>query len=195
MFNGNSTKARLRAFLASPLAKLLSADGAEATGRAFGAQLVQVTPIARRAFPVLFGPATRFVPVIRAVLTRRASLTDKQIAFQKGVAEGLASTDIPLAYVERSDRKTPSLVDDYRKLGILTVDDIDTAAGKLRLGKIMLGLITTQQAVDAIDVKPASQGIRDNGDGPAGASWGLLAVLGAAAALFATGSIRRRRHT
>jgi hypothetical protein len=192
-FNGNSSKARMEAFLATPMAKLLSTDGAEAVGQAFGAQLVQVTPVARRAFPKLFGRGVPFLPVIRAVLTRRDGLGDDEVAFQTGVTKGLASTDIPLAYVERSDRKTPSLVDAYRKLGVLTVDDIDTAAGKRRLGQIMLGMITTQKAVDAIDVKPASQQLTGSDDSSAGATpWAILAVLAAGAVLFMTGTLRRR---
>jgi hypothetical protein len=191
-FSGNATKKRLRTFLASPLAELFSAKGDEQVGQALGAQLVNVTPIARAAFPVLFGPTTPFVPVIRAVLTRRDSLTDAQVDFQTGVTKGLKSTDIPLAYVERSDRKNPSLAKQYQKLGVLTVDDLDTQAGKQRLGAIMLGAITTQKAVDAVKVEPASQLTGTGGDSPGAAPWIILAILGGAAVFFMTGGLRRR---
>lgn len=192
MFNGNATKKRLTTFLASPLATLMAKGGDEPVGRAFGAQLVDVTPLAQRAFPVLFGPRTPFVPVIRAVLTRRDSLKNDQIDFQTGVTKGLKSTDIPLAYVERSDRKTKTLVEDYRKLGVLTVDDIDTLAGKQRLGAIMLGAIKTQKAVDAVKVDPASQLTGDGGDAPGATPWLILAVLGGTVVFFAGGTFRRR---
>ncbi|MCW3014753.1 MAG: hypothetical protein JWO02_1845 [Solirubrobacterales bacterium] len=192
IFNGIATQKRLQTFLASPLAELFSAKGDEPVGKAFGAQLVNVTPAARRAFPVLFGPKTPFVPVIRAVLTRRDALTDGQVDFHIGVTKGLKSTDIPLAYVERSDRKTPSLVKTYQKLGVLTVDDLDTQAGKQRLGGIMLGTITTQQAVDAINVEPTSQLTGTAGDSPGAAPWIILALLGGGAVFFVTGGLRRR---
>lgn len=195
IFNGNATKKRLSTFLASPLATLLAKGGDESVGRAFGAQLVDVTPLARRAFPVLFGPTTPFVPVIRAVLTRRDSLKADQVNFQTGVTKGLKSTDVPLAYVERSDRKTKSLVKEYRKLDVLTVDDVDTLAGKQRLGAIMLGAITTQKAVDAVKVDPASQLTGTGGDAPGATPWLILAVIGGAAVVFAGGNLRRRGRT
>jgi hypothetical protein len=191
-FNGNATKARLSRFLASPLAKLFSVKGDEAVGQALGAQLVNVTPAAREAFPVVFGAKTQFVPVIRAVLTRRDRLTDDQVDFQTGVTKGLESTDIPLAYVERSDRKTPSLAKQYQKLGVLTVEDLDTQAGKQRLGAIMLGAITTQKAVDAVKVDNASQLTGTGGDSPGAAPWIILALIGGGAVFFVTGGLRRR---
>jgi hypothetical protein len=190
---GNLTKARMDAFLASPLVKLLSVAGITPAGQAFGAQLVNVTPAAQQAFPVLLGKKVAFVPVLRVVLTRSKGLTTDQAKLMKGVALGLKSTGIPLAYAERENIKNTkkSYVKWMKKLDVLTVDDVDTAAGKLRLGRILLGQITTQDAVDAVKVQPASA--TTDAGGSAGATpWVLLAVLLGGVAFMASGVIRRR---
>jgi hypothetical protein len=137
------TEQRFRAFLASPLLKLLSPDGVKAAGQAFGAQLINPTATLRLAFPVLFGAPVPTDPIKQVVLTRRIKIPAREAAILSGVAEGLKTTDVPLAYVERSDVKK-SFVAAYKKREILTVGDVDTAAGKLRLAKILLGQITTQ---------------------------------------------------
>lgn len=191
LFLGELNKKRFDAFLASPILNLLSAGGVGPAGQAFGAQLVNPTPVARQAFAALFGPKTQFVPVIRAVLTRRIALDSKKVKFMKGVATGLQSTAVPLAYVERSDVKK-SFVKQYRKLKVLTVDDIDTAAGQQRLAQIMLGQITTQKAVDAVKADPASAVIADADGGTGATPWILLAVLFGGVAFMASGTARRR---
>ncbi|MCW3040855.1 MAG: hypothetical protein JWM31_2760 [Solirubrobacterales bacterium] len=192
LFLGQSTKPLFTAFMASPLLGLLSGGGTpNDSGRAFGAQLVNPTPLAEQAFTALFGPTPAFVPAIRAVLTRRANLSTDKVAFLKGVATGLKSTDIPLAYVERSDVKK-SFIKSFEKLHVLTVSDVDKPAGKLRLAKILLGQITTQKAVDAVNTTPASA-ITTDADGGAGATpWVVLAVLLGGVAFMATGTLRRR---
>lgn len=192
LFSGKLSKARFKTFLASPFLEQLSKDGPGPAGQAFGAQLVDVTPLARQVFPVVFGTRQTFDPVIRAVLTRRSTINDDQEKFAEGVAKGLLSTDVPLAYVERSDAKK-SFIDDFKDLKVLTVDDIDKPAGKLRLAQIMLGQITTQKAVDAIKVDPAASVTTDT-DGSTGATpWILLAVVLGGVAFMATGTLRRRR--
>lgn len=192
LFLGKLTKKRFDAFLAGPILSLLSPVAVGPAGQAFGAQLVNVSPVAQQAFPALFGRDVPFVPVIRAVLTRRSDLSPQQVAFLKGVATGLQSTGIPLAYVERTDVKK-SYVDAFKKLHVLTVKDVDTAAGKSRLAKILLGQITTQQAVDAVKINPASQ-VTTDANGSTGATpWVILAILGGGAAFMASGTVRRRR--
>ena len=64
-------------------------------------------------------------------MTGGSSLPKDEVAFLKGVASGLDSTGIPLAYAERSDAKK-SFVKAFEKLHVLTVDDIDSPSGKLR---------------------------------------------------------------
>lgn len=187
------TEQRFRAFLASPLLKLLSPKGPRAAGQAFGAQIVNPTAALRQAFPVLFGTAFPTDPVKQAVLTRRPKLSARQVAVLTGVSDGIKSTGIPLAYVERSDAKK-SFVAAFKKRKILTVGDVDTAAGKTRLAKILLGQITTQKAVDAVKVSPASAVISNADGSTGGAPWLLLIALVGGGAAMATGAARRRRR-
>jgi hypothetical protein len=188
---GGITNARFAAFAASPLLKLLSDVAVEPAGQAWGAQMVNVTPVARQVFPVLLGTDELFVSFVRVVLTRRATLAKGEAKFMDGVAKGLESTGIPVAYVERADVKK-SFIKHFKKLGILTVDDVDTPTGKLRLARILTGQITTQKAVDEVKVDPASATIVDT-DGSAGATPWLLLVLVLGGAGFAASGVLRHR--
>jgi hypothetical protein len=188
------TEKRFQAFLASPLLKLLSPDGVKAAGRAFGAQLINPTATLRQAFPVLFGAPLPTDPIKQVVLTRRIKIPAREAATLAGVAAGLKTTDVPLAYVERSDVKK-SFVAAYKKREILTVGDVDTVAGKLRLTKILLGQITTQKAVDAVEVNPASAVIGNSDAGTGTTPWLLLVALVGGGAVMATGTVRRRRRS
>lgn len=187
------TKDRFVAFAASPLLKLLATSGTPlAAGQAFGAQLVNVTPLAAQAFPALVGPSAPFDQVTGAVLDRRAHLAPGQAKFLDGIAKGFKAAGIPFAYVERADVKK-SFVDHFKALDVLTVKDIDTATGQSRLAKILLRQITTQQAVDAVSVTPASSPVTANAPGSAGtAPWLLLAVVLGGVGFTASGVLRHR---
>lgn len=183
------TARRLDAFLDSPLLKRLG-DSDRAAGRALAAQLVTGTPLAREAFAALF-PGATFVPLTRAVVTRSPKLTDRQEAFLLGIAAGLHSSGVPAAYAELSDAD-PSFVKDFRELGLLTVKDVDTPAGKQRLAQILLGQVTTQKAVNAVLADRTAAPVVD-GDGSAGAApWLLLVALVGGAVMFVVGPARRR---
>lgn len=186
------TKARFASFVASPVLKLLSADGlGKPAGQSFGAQLVNPTSAVQQAFPALLGPGVTLVPVLRVVLTRTAGLPKSEVTFLKGLASGLQSTGIPLAYVERSDAKK-SFVDAFKKLHVLTVGDVDSPSGKLRLERILLGQTTTQSAVDAVTFKPAASITTDGGGSSGATPWVLLAVLLGGVGFMASGVVRRR---
>lgn len=183
------TRQRLDAFLASPTLDRLSPDGRRAAGRALGAQLVTNSSLAQQAFAALF-PGVTSSPVKRAVLSRRASLTSAQTSFVMGVAEGLRSSGIALAYAERSKGK--SFAKSFQKLGILSVKDVDTATGQLRLARILLGQLTNQKAVNAVKTKKTSAAISTDGGSTGSAPWLLLAVLVGAGGVAASGPARRR---
>ncbi|UTI62598.1 hypothetical protein NBH00_14645 [Paraconexibacter antarcticus] len=186
------TKARFASFVASPVLKLLSADGlGKPAGQSFGAQLVNPTSAVQRAFPALLGPGVTLVPVLRVVLTRTAGLPKSEVTFLKGLASGLQSTGIPLAYVERSDVKK-SFVDAFKKLHVLTVGDVNSPSGKLRLERILLGQTKTQSAVDAVTFKPAASITTDGGGSSGATPWVLLAVLLGGVGFMASGVVRRR---
>ncbi len=191
MFLGEATKRSLAAFLKSPEAKALTDAGPRAIGKAFGAQLVNVTDASRAAFPVVFGRDTAFIPVIRAVLTREPDISDDIVEFHRGVAEGLESTGIPVAYVELSDTK-PSFAKDYKAMKVPAVDDIDTDGGKLRLGQIMLGQGTTSDEVDP-DSASAVGTPADAGGGASAVSVALLLTLAGGIVLWFTTAGRRLR--
>lgn len=189
---GGATNKQFNALSASPLMRLLSAVAVKLSGQAWGAQMVNVTPLAQQVFPVLLGSHERFVSLKRVVLTRRAELPKGEAAFMDGVALGIKSAGIPVAYAERTDAKK-SFVKHFEKLGILTVKDVDTKAGKVRLARILTGQITTQDAVDAIKVDPASATIVDS-NGSAGATpWLLLVLVLGGAGFAASGVVRHRR--
>lgn len=188
------TAARFKSFIAGPLATLLSADGTGPVGKALGAQLVNVTPTLLKAFPAIFGPIDGQLSAQRVVLDRRIHLTSANVAFMKGIATGLKSTGIPLAYVEQSTAKK-SFVAQFKKLGVLTVGDIDKPAGQQRLERILRGELTTQEAVDAIKVTPASAVTADAGGSGGVTPWFILAVLLGGVAFVAAGPMRRRARS
>lgn len=191
-FLGQSPVSRLKAFLGSAEAKALSADGPKAVGRALGAQLVNPTPALTAAFPRVFGDTTTFSAVTRAVLTRRQGLSDDEVAFQLGVAEGLESSGIPVAYAEESN-VDPSHVKDYARLDVPTVGDVDTDAGKLRLGQILLrtgqfaNIVGTDRTAAEAELKPP-------GGGGGVAPYALLAGLLGSLALWVVLSARTSRR-
>lgn len=186
----NLTRSRLRAFLKSASLRALSSNGVRAAGRALGAQLVTNSTPAQRAFARLF-PGTPSAPVARAVLTRRTKLSTDENRFLVGVAEGLHSTGIPLAFAERSDA-SKSFAKAFRKLGVLTVKDVETYTGQVRLARILLGQVSTQKAVNAVKADRASAAITPDDGSTGTAPWLLLAVLAGAGGIAASGPIRRR---
>lgn len=190
---GNATAKSLKAFLASDEAEALASDGPRAVGKAFGSQIVNVTPTAIAAFPVLFGPDDVFMPVIRAVLTRRAGISDDAAEMLRGVAEGLESTGVPVAYVEISDTK-PTFVEEYEKLKVPVVDDIDTDKGKLELGRIMLGEGTTSRKVTPDNASALGDAPSADGGVPVGSIAVVLAFLACVGLFFANQGRRRSRR-
>ncbi|WP_354697402.1 hypothetical protein [Paraconexibacter sp. AEG42_29] len=186
--------AAFKRFLSSPLMRSLSSAGVGAAGRAFGAQLASGSPIARQVYRRLFGAAAPFAPVTHAVLTRRVNLSSKEAQFLNGVARGLKSSGIPLAYVERTDAKK-SFAKGFRNLKVLTVTDVDKALGQRRLARIMLGQVTSQKAVNALKTTRASQSLGSPDGSASGESWALVVLLVAAGGFVATGAVRHRSRT
>ena len=192
LFQGDASSKTLKEFLASDAAKALSTKGPRAVGRAFGAQLVNPTPALTDALPTIFRNDPIFAPVIRAVLTRRAGIDKDAAELLEGVAEGLRSTGIPVAYVEISDTK-PSFTDVYDELDIPVVDDVDTTEGKQKLGAIMLGEGSSAKSVTP-DNASALGAAPQSDDGAATGSIALLLALLGCVALFFVGHVRRARR-
>jgi hypothetical protein len=100
------------------------------------------TPLADRVSPLLVeeqrGAASR--PVDGVVLVERAPVPDPPTArFVAGLVGGFAVSGIPVAAVERTSAD-PSQVTAWQDIsGLSTVDDIDTAPGKLALALLLAG--------------------------------------------------------
>ncbi|PTL54835.1 hypothetical protein C7Y72_19815 [Paraconexibacter algicola] len=192
LFEGDASSKTLKEFLESDEAKALSSEGPRAIGRAFGAQLVNPTPALTDALPVIFKNDPLFAPVIRAVLTRRAGISKDAAELLEGVAEGLRSTGIPVAYVEISDTK-PSFVEDYEDLKIPVVDNVDTTEGKQKLGAIMLGEGSTTESVTPDSASALGAAPQTDDGAPTGSIALVLALLGCVALFFMNQARRARR--
>jgi hypothetical protein len=130
----------------------------ESLGRALGQELALggETPLWNALTAVLAGeqeggnkaPADGVVVVRTATPQRGASGR-----FLLGLYEGLGSAGIPTVGVEQTDA-APSAVAVYRQAGLSSVDDVDTAVGRLALALLLQG------------ASPGQYGVKDSaGDG------------------------------
>ncbi len=133
---GRVTRARVERFLASPLAGRLSRAGdAAAVGRAVAALVTDPTPLTAPVLRALLGFTPSIEPSTYAVFTRDRRPTGAYGAFQRGIVTG--SRAVPRAYAELSTAK-PSFVEAFDRLGVSTVDSIDTPSGKTALVAILV---------------------------------------------------------
>lgn len=193
---GRLTRAAVEDFLESALARKLSTGDAEAVGAAVGKLIVDPGPLTPAVLAALLGEAPPISPATHAVFTRSSTPKGDYADFQKGLVEG--SSDVPRAYVEMSGAKT-SFVEAFGALGVPTVDNIETQAGKNALVAILVsgakGNFGSKPTADAKlvdgEVKPLSASIGNGpGDGLAGPL--LLGVI-VLALLWTLGMRPRRR--
>jgi len=134
---GEIAKSTAEDFLGTDLAKSLGGSGgAEAIGKAVAGLLLH--PSAQTSLVIkalLIDPAVLTETPTHAIFTRAAAATGDFGKFQNGVVEGLS--EIPTVYVELSG-STTSFVTAFDKLGVPTVDSLDTAAGKAAFGAILV---------------------------------------------------------
>ncbi len=203
---GHTSKRRVERFLSSRLAGRLTEGDAEATGRAVGRLVVDpgpLTPAVLRALlgrtPVVCGRAISVTqPATHAVFTRFGRPTREYAAFQKGLVDG--SSAVRRAYAEMSASRR-SFVEDFAALGIPTVDNVETQAGKAALVAILVsgaeGNFGAKPTADTKlvqgEVRPLS--VRAGvGPGAAATSYGLLGLLVLTVLWSALGRRPRRRR-
>jgi hypothetical protein len=133
--DGRVTKQRLERFLDSKLADELGDGEAEAVGRAVGQLVVDPGAGTSEALKALLGFVPQTGPATHAIFTRTSDLKGDLAKFQRGLVKG--SSDVPRAYVELSSA-AKSFVKLFDGLGVPTVDDLDTAAGKAALVAILV---------------------------------------------------------
>jgi hypothetical protein len=194
---GQVTKQRVEDFLGSALAKQLSADGAEAVGRAVAELLVEPGAQTAAVLTALLGYAPQVGPATHTVFTRSGTPSGDYADFQKGIVEG--SSDVPRAYAEMSDA-SKSFVEAFSALGVATVDNIDTASGKAALVAILVsgaeGNFGSKPTADAKlvggEVKPIS--VTTGEGGGATLTYLLLGLVGVAILWSVLGLRPRRMH-
>lgn len=109
-------------------------------GRRIGSGLVKGSKLARRlhrAFPDRFGDAA----VSGAVVLYRdpgAERTDAVQQLEQGLIEGLRSEGRPVVGVEKLDAD-PSQISFYSNQGLSSVDDVDSAGGRIALALALAG--------------------------------------------------------
>ena len=172
-------------FLGSALARALAAGGdAGAVGEAVAALLLQ--PGAQTGAvlqALLIDPVTLTAPLTHAVLTRTTAATGDYGAFLDGLVKGLDK--VPRVYVELSDAPT-SFVKSFAQLGVSTVDDLDTAAGKAAFKAILVdgaeGNFGTKPTADSkltpLGVKPISAPVTEGAGASLAAAMPYLLLLG-----------------
>lgn len=171
-------------FLGSALARALAAGGgAGAAGEAVAALLLHPgaqTAAVLRA--LLIDPMTLTTPPTQAVLTRTAPASGDSGAFLDGLVKGLDK--IPRVYVELSGATT-SFVKTFAQLGVSTIDNLDTAAGKAAFKAILVngaeGNFGTKPTADSkltpLGVKPISARVADPGGASLSAAMPYLLLL------------------
>jgi len=124
-------------------AKYAGPTGLEALGKELGSELV------KGGKAPLWGPLSSLLVVERlggmrgpldgVVLVRTAAPQHgPTVGFLHGFYSGLGSAGAPLVGVETSDAKV-SAVPIFRQLGISSVDDLETPAGRLALAALLAG--------------------------------------------------------
>lgn len=146
-----SSSRAMRSFLASPLAERVSAGSQADLGRAVARLILHPSARTPAVMRALFGArAARTVPRL-AIFTRSTPATGDLRGFQDGIVRGFA--EIPRGYAELSDAPT-SFVEDFARLGVPTVDNLDAAAGRAALVAILTtgarGNFGTKPTADAV---------------------------------------------
>lgn len=193
---GRVTRDRVERFLGTALAAELSDGDAQDVGRAVAQLIVDPAPHTPAVLQALLGYAPQLTPATHAVFTRSTAPRGRYAAFQKGIVEG--SSDVPSAYAELSTA-TRSFVKAFDALGVPTVDDVDTPAGRSALVAILVagaeGNFGSKPTADAKlvdgDVKPISTTI-GGGAGDGRLAYGLLALVVVAVLWSALGLGPRR---
>ena len=147
-------------------AKYAGPAGLEKLGKELGSELV------KGGKAPLWGPLSKLLVVERSggmtgpldgvVLVRTATPQHgPTVGFLRGFYAGLGSAGAPLVGVETSDAKV-SAMPIFRQLGISSVDDLQTAAGRLALAALLAGAPSghygLDQSVDAGVLPPLSGG-------------------------------------
>lgn len=185
----------IKRFLDSPIARQLSSGDAEDVGREVGRLIVNPGPATAAVLQELIGYAPDIGDATNAVFTRSHAMKGEAAAFEKGVVAG--SDDVPRAYVEMSSAKR-SFVKAFQAIGVPTVDDIETAAGKAALVAILVsgaeGSFGSKATADARlvdgEVRPLSATVGDS----AGATTSYLLLAIVVVALMAAAGLRPRRR-
>ena len=188
---------RLDDFLSSDLARRIAGSSSpRAIGRATAAALSGDGADADAIREALFPDAPDDItPVIAAVLAYGPKESAAHRRFLQGIGVGLRREEVPGVFVERRDTK-PSHIDEFEKRRVPVVDDIDTAAGRERLVRLLL-----RQAPETADYAPVSASaspasfVKGDGSSPTGViAAGGLALL-AIVMLSGNAIVRRFRHS
>jgi hypothetical protein len=131
---GAVTRERLERFLDSKLADELGDGDPQAVGRAVAQLIVDPGAGTSEVLSALLGSVPQTGPTTHAIFTRSSGLKGDAAKFQRGLVKG--SSDVPRAYVELSSA-AKSFVKLFDGLGVPTVDNLDTAAGKAALVAIL----------------------------------------------------------
>jgi hypothetical protein len=114
----------------------------EALGRELARELVSgedETPLWDAVGPVLVEQRDGTGPVDAVVVARTVDPQQGQTArFLAGFYAGLAGADVPVVGVEATDAEQ-SAIETYRDHGFSTVDNVDTATGRLALAVVLEG--------------------------------------------------------
>lgn len=114
----------------------------EALGRELARELVSgedETPVWDAVGPVLVEQRDGTGPVDAVVVARTVAPQQGQTArFLAGFYAGLAGADVPVVGVEATDAEQ-SAIETYRDHGFSTVDNVDTATGRLALAVVLEG--------------------------------------------------------
>lgn len=187
-------KARLVSFLDGRLADELGDGDPEAVGRAVAQLVVDPGPQTPEVLAALLGNVPQTGPATHAIFTRSSVAKGDSAQFQRGLVKG--SSGVSRAYVEMSSSAT-SFVGPFDALGVPTVDNLDTAAGRAALVAILVsgaeGNFGAKQSADSKlvdgEVRPMSAVTRGSFDPRVG----YVLVLVVVAFLWSVLGLRPRR--
>lgn len=185
-------------FLDSDLATSLG-GGPEAIGRAVAGLLLAPSGQTAAVVSALgLDPDVVADTPTHAIFTRTSTATGDLAAFESGIVKGFDG--VPRAYVELADA-SKSFVEAFKKLGVPTVDNLDTPAGKAAFVAILVsgatGSFGTKDTADskltALGVEPLAAELAQPDDGSIGAAmpYVLLLALVSGALLRALPGLRK----
>lgn len=187
-------KARLASFLDGKLADELGDGDPEAVGRAVAQLVIDPGPRTPEVLAALLGNVPQTGPATHAIFTRSSAATGDSAQFQRGLVKG--SSGVARAYVELSSAAR-SFVGPFDALGVPTVDNLDTAAGRTALVAILVsgaeGNFGAKPSADSKlvdgEVRPISAVTSGGFDPPVGYVLALVVV----AVLWSVLGLRPRR--